>query len=89
MTNPDNILDEFFNQTDSLILSKVIDLDNPNNVKKKLANKKRNKPSLSTVPEGIFMIYFRVELNEMSYTYSECDDIKFCLIQFQIVRNPI
>ena len=34
-TNPDNILDEFFNYTDSLILSKVMDLYNPNNVKKK------------------------------------------------------
>ena len=32
-TNPTDILDEFFNQTDSLIHSKVMDLDNPNNVK--------------------------------------------------------
>ena len=52
-TKPDNILDEFFNWTDSLLLSKVKDLDNPNNVKI-LENKKKNQPSLSTEPEGIF-----------------------------------
>ena len=39
-TNYANILDEIFNQRDSLIRSKVMDLDNPNyikvNVKKSL-----------------------------------------------------
>ena len=35
-TNPANILDEFFNQTDSLIHSKVMDLDNPNNAKENI-----------------------------------------------------
>ena len=57
-TNVANILDEIFNWTDSLIRSKVKDLDNPNNVKKKLANKKRNQLSLSTVPGGIFFFYY-------------------------------
>ena len=37
-TNVANISDEIFNQRDSLIRSKIMDLDNPNNVKKKLVN---------------------------------------------------
>ena len=70
--NPDNILYEFFNQTDSLLLSKAMDLDNSNNVKIKLSNcklakfekkerKKRNQPFLSTMPEGIFL--FKIPFN--------------------------
>ena len=80
-----NILDEIFNLTDSLIHSKVMDLNNSNNVKKKLANKKGNQPSLSTVPEGIFYFVMLVKYGIISIPFLAEKFFDYLFFPFKIL----